>query len=173
MQQQKKGMDFKLRFLWRLVILFGIGLVHRFFYAGDILTLYAILGIVLIPFYHLNNKIVFALAALLFLGAGRFIAFSIWGNGPIFVVPGLEKMYENYLSVLTTGTFTDIIRCNWIRLLDDYNFQIMPFTGRGYLTFAFFLLGMLLGRKRWLENIVEHLPLIKKSCIILLSVRSL
>ena len=158
----KKGLDFKLRFLWRLIILFGIGLVHRFFYAGDILTLYAILGIVLIPFYHLNNKIVFAIAGLLFLGAGRYIAFAIWGSGPVFVVPGLEKMYENYLTVLTSGSFTDIIRCNWIRLLDDYNFQIKPFTGRGYLTFAFFLLGMLIGGKRWLENIVEHLPLIKK-----------
>lgn len=158
----KKGVDFKLRFLWRLIILFGIGLVHRFFYAGDILTLYALIGIVLIPFYHVNNILVFTLAALLFLGAGRFISFAIWGSGPIFVVPGLEKMYENYLSVLTNGSFTEIMRSNWIRLLDDYNFQFKPFTGRGYLTFAFFLLGMLLGQKRWLENIQAHSPLIKK-----------
>ena len=158
----KKGKDFTLRFMWRLIILFGIGLVHRFFYAGDILTLYALVGIVLIPFYYVNNKWVAIIAILLFLGAGRFVAFAIWGSGPIFVVDGLDKMYENYLSVLTGGSFADIIQSNWIRLLDDYNFQFKPFTGRGYLTFAFFLLGMLLGRKRWLENIQAHLPLIKK-----------
>ncbi|HNB62516.1 MAG TPA: heparan-alpha-glucosaminide N-acetyltransferase domain-containing protein, partial [Saprospiraceae bacterium] len=35
---------FVLRFLWRLIVLFGIGLLHQIHYRGDILTIYAILG---------------------------------------------------------------------------------------------------------------------------------
>lgn len=162
----KKGISFKLRFLWRLVILFAIGLVHRFFYAGDILTIYAFLGIILIPFYHANSKVVFAFMALLFLGLGRFISFAIWGTEPIFLFPDGGKFYQNYIEALSNSSFIQILKLNWLRMPDDFNFQFNAFSGRGYLTFAFFLLGMLLGRTFWLENIANHTKRLKKIVII-------
>ena len=50
-----KGVDFRGRFLWRMVVLFAIGLVGSAFYSGDILSLYAIYGVVLVLMYKWKN----------------------------------------------------------------------------------------------------------------------
>ena len=57
----QKGSGFEGRFLWRLILLLLIGIVHHMFYRGDILTIYALLGIVLIPFYRLPTKLIICL----------------------------------------------------------------------------------------------------------------
>ena len=44
----KKGVDFRRRFIWRMIILFLIGVVGSAFYSGDILAFYALFGLVLI-----------------------------------------------------------------------------------------------------------------------------
>ncbi len=46
--QAKKGKDFRLRFLWRLFLLFIIGCFNGAFFPGDILVLYSIIGVVFI-----------------------------------------------------------------------------------------------------------------------------
>jgi uncharacterized protein len=65
--QAKKGKDFRPRFAWRLLLLLGFGLINSAFYQGDILTIYAIIGFVLIPVAKLSNKTVFIIAVLLML----------------------------------------------------------------------------------------------------------
>ena len=42
--QAQRGNDFSLRFAWRMVLLFGIGLVNAAIYNGDVLTYYAFSG---------------------------------------------------------------------------------------------------------------------------------
>jgi uncharacterized protein len=59
----KKGVQFGGRFLWRLIILLAVGYIHSLFYRGDILTIYAVLGMFLIPFYSINNKWILGIAA--------------------------------------------------------------------------------------------------------------
>ena len=65
--QNKRGNDFRARFAWRLVLLFLFGMINSIFYQGDILTLYAFVGLFLIPLVKLNNKWILAIALLLFL----------------------------------------------------------------------------------------------------------
>lgn len=65
--QARKGKDFRLRFFWRLVLLFFIGCFNASFFPGEILVLYSILGIVLIPVCKLSNKMVLAIAVFLML----------------------------------------------------------------------------------------------------------
>ena len=65
--QARKGKDFRLRFFWRLVLLFFIGCFNASFFPGEILVLYSILGIVLIPVCKLSNKVVLAIAVVLML----------------------------------------------------------------------------------------------------------
>jgi len=65
--RQQKGIDFRPRFAWRLAILFCFGLVNSLFYEGDILTFYAVIGLLLIPVARMSNKAVFAIAFLLML----------------------------------------------------------------------------------------------------------
>src|SRR3569833_1092844 len=44
-RQAGKGVDFRLRFIWRLMVLLGIGLLHSLIYSGDILQILAITGL--------------------------------------------------------------------------------------------------------------------------------
>lgn len=151
----KKGADFKLRFLWRLILLAGFGLLHRLLYPGDILITYALIGVVLTLFYHLNNRMVFGIAALLFLGLGRYIAFAIWGNDPI--ISPLDNDRALCFSAMENGSLMDVALASFNRLPGDINGQLAPVMGRAYLTLGYFLIGMLLGKSRWLENIGNHL----------------
>ena len=47
--QAQRGNDFSRRFAWRMVLLFGIGLVNAAIYNGDVLTYYALFGLLMIP----------------------------------------------------------------------------------------------------------------------------
>ena len=60
--QEKIGQDFRGRFAWRLLLLLGFGIINSAFFQGDILTIYAILGLGLIPVAKLSNKVVFGIA---------------------------------------------------------------------------------------------------------------
>jgi len=65
--QEKKGKPFRARFAWRLLLLFAFGLLNSVFYQGDILTIYAVIGLLLIPLSKLNEKVLFWLASFLML----------------------------------------------------------------------------------------------------------
>ena len=45
---KQKGISFRGRFLWRMVILFVIGVIGSCFYSGDILSIYAVFGVILL-----------------------------------------------------------------------------------------------------------------------------
>lgn len=157
---EKSGVNYKTRYLWRLLVLLGIGLFHNFFYSGDILVIYVLFGFLLIPFHSVSNKVVLALAVILFLGAGRFLSFGIFGNDSIIAL-NIENFDEKYMAAITGGTLMDVWRVNFIALIGKFNFQ-MGVLGRGYLTFAFFLLGMWIGRTRLLENLQSNTKVLKK-----------
>ena len=144
-----KGQNYQWRFLWRIILLMAIGLVHHYFYRGDILTIYALVGIFLIPFYKVQTKVILALIGLLFLGVCRFIVFAITGDGMVFLdevfmpdSPATTAYYE----LLQSGSFTEVGWSNSTEgQLMKMEFQFGIFS-RGYLTFGFFLLGLLVGR---------------------------
>ena len=46
---EKRGEDFRNRYMWRLVLLLGFGFINASFFPGEILVLYALLGFVLVP----------------------------------------------------------------------------------------------------------------------------
>ena len=46
--REMRGEDFRARFAWRLALLLAFGLVNSMFYHGDILSIYAVLGLSLI-----------------------------------------------------------------------------------------------------------------------------
>lgn len=59
--QLKKGYDFRPRFLWRLVLLAMWGFINVMFYTGDVLVLFAFVGLLLLATARLSNKVVCAL----------------------------------------------------------------------------------------------------------------
>ena len=160
----QQGKSFGVRFLWRLVILLIIGGIHHMFYRGDILTIYALLGILLIPFYRLNNKWVLGFATLLFLGLGRFIVFAITNGNDIFSPGGImpdDPETLTYFNTIKSGTLQEVFASNsTIGHLNKLEYQ-MGYFGRGYLTFGFFLLGLFIGRIGFFRKLTESKKLIK------------
>jgi uncharacterized protein len=160
----KRGSSLNGRFLWRLLLLFLIGYLHHLFYRGDILTIYALLGIFLIPFHRMRNSIVMAVAALSFLGLGRYIIFSINQGAPlIFEMPLTpdNPAVEAYFQLLKEGSFWEVLSSNATEgqlMKSEFQFGIFS---RAYLTFGFFLLGMLAGRLRLFQDFTEHKKIIR------------
>jgi len=162
---EKRGTSFGARFLWRLVLLFAIGFVHSMFYRGDILTLYALVGVLLIPFFKVDTKWLLAIAGLIFLGLGRFIVFYATQGGGIFteVDFGPESPYsKNYIELLQNGSITEVFSSNAIEgnlMKAEFQFGIF---NRGYLTFAFFLLGLVMGRLGFFKNYLTEKVFLKR-----------
>jgi len=61
------GDDFRPRYLWRMCLLLGFGLFNSLFYHGDILSLYAVLALALLPVARLGNRALLTLAVVLLL----------------------------------------------------------------------------------------------------------
>ncbi len=147
---EKKQYDFRWRFVWRMVILIAISQVHSLFYNGDILLLYAIIGIMLTPLCKASNKTLLFVGIFLLLQPYEIIMMSYAFINPDFVMlndlswPYYDKMIE----VMKTGTFTEALYSNitqgqiWNNLwqIDD---------GRFFKTSGLFVFGMLLGRMKY------------------------
>lgn len=153
-----KGQRYEWRFLWRIILLLLIGLLHHFFYRGDILTIYALVGIVLIPFYRVKTKVILVLIGLMFIGLARFVIYGLTGDGLVFTdelfMPDSPSTVA-YYDLLQNGSFSEV---GWDNSTTGQvmkmEFQFGVFS-RGYLTFGFFLLGLLVGRYRILHRFKE------------------
>jgi uncharacterized protein len=155
----QRGVHFGGRFAWRLVLLFGIGYLHHFLFRGDILMLYALLGMLLIPLFRVPGKVLWPLVAVLFLGAGRFLSFALFGGGALFggaeISPASEYS-QRYFEVLQQGSLADVFAINAVGgLQSGGTFQFGIF-GRGYVTLALFLVGLWLGRVGFFGRLAEN-----------------
>ena len=63
-RQEQKGVDFRKRFMWRLALLFLLGLAHTLFYDGDILTIFGVLGFALVALYKRGTPLLVILCLL-------------------------------------------------------------------------------------------------------------
>ena len=94
---EKRGIDFRGRFAWRMCLLLLFAQLHALFYNGDILLLYAVVGFALIPVCKLKDKTVFWIALILLLqpyewGRAIYALYSnIWQveNGRLFQTAAL------------------------------------------------------------------------------------
>ena len=65
--QRLRGKDFRLRFCWRLFLLFLFGNFNACFFTAEILVMYSILGFILVLTCRLSDKWAFLLACLFML----------------------------------------------------------------------------------------------------------
>ena len=151
---KNKGVDFGYRFLWRLVGLVLLSTINAaFFPGGDILLLYAIVGVELFVVRNLNNRVILALAILFLLQPFElynYIATLVDGN---YAIPqyGVGAMYEKISEVSQNGTFWEFLKTN-ITLGQKASLMWAVEAGRASQTAGLFLLGLLLGRKDKFQN---------------------
>lgn len=151
--QARKGKDFRGRFAWRLLLLLGFGIINSAFYEGDILTIYAILGFVLIPVAKLSNKAVFTIALIFMLQP-----FEIYNL--IYGIQHPELKMPDPASWVYFGKAGEYITGNsivdtWAGNLTNGKTAVLYWTweaGRVFQTASLFMLGMLAGRKALFAN---------------------
>ncbi len=158
--------DFRRRFAWRLTVLFGIGYLHSLFFAGDILTIYALLGVPLLLFYRVPDRWLLAIALVLLVGSPRIVRTLVGGPGAFGDRKAMETSMNaaavRHWQALESGDLTRIIPNNATEgLFSKWDFQ-MGFMGRGYQTFALFLIGLWVGRRRIFENAEMHRAFLKR-----------
>ena len=142
----RRGVDFSARFVWRLVLLALIGLVHGLWYRGDVLEVLAAMGLFLLPFHRVrSNRALLALAGVFLLqplmlvriGAG--LAGADWANQPLrFWSAAIPEAYLH-------GSLADTVRAN---VLEGHGFKwlFMYESGRLSQILGLSLVGMVLGR---------------------------
>lgn len=143
----RRGDDFRPRFAWRMLLLLGFGLVNSAFYQGDILAIYAVLGLVLIPVAHLRTRTVFLLACFLTLQPfAWFDALAALHSAPGKLPdPASWALFGQADEYLKHGSLLDV----WVGNLTNGKHAVVLWSwemGRILQIPALFMFGMLAGR---------------------------
>lgn len=155
--QRMRGHDFRLRFCWRLVLLFLIGNLNASFFTAEVLVLYSLTGFILPLTCRLKDKWVFALACLLLIQPLHLYYTLRACLDPTYVTPVIptRSFWDATFEVQSHGTFLETLRVNlWEGQLASLAWAWDH--GRVFQTSALFLLGMLIGRRGLFLK--AHLP---------------
>ena len=147
-------------FVRRFSALFAIGLCHMFLiWDGDILTLYAVCGLLLIPFVAMSLRRL-AAAGLAVIALSPFLPFF----GSLFPTEDAMRTHAAVATrVYATGSFTEIMA---LRFSEAAHF-IAPFLLSSLpRTFGLMLLGVAAGRSGVLQRPIEWRKLLKAILVI-------
>ena len=147
--QAQRGFDFRPRFAWRMVLLFGFGLLDLLFFNGDILTVYAVCGLLVLPLVRAGNRVVLAFALLLALQPVELFYFvgSLINPGLQPLNLGSDDLFVSILPAQEGGSWLDVAWAG-LRYGLPVNFTWALEHGRFTQTLFLFLLGLWLGRRR-------------------------
>ena len=164
-----KGIDFRTRFVWRLVLLIFIGYLHEFIFTWEALLEYGLIGLPLVFFYKLNKKkvLIIAIACLVispFYGItyDHFFSTPNLNSKPEEIVQimdndrFIEKNQNESVLKFLGAHFDDNIKHSSVKRLKSL-MKDGPFT-----TFGLFLLGLFLAKIRFFENSEQKKTLYKK-----------
>ena len=151
--QAQRGVDFRPRFVWRMVLLFLFGLFDLLFYNGDILTVYAVCGVLVLPFIRASDRVLITAAVILLLHPIELV-YIVLGlinpeTPPLYL--GSKELFANVLPAQSGGSWLDVA-IEGIRSGFPVNFTWSIEHGRMTQTPFLFLLGIYLGRKRLFYN---------------------
>jgi uncharacterized protein len=151
----QKGASFSGRFAWRLAVLALIALVHGAFFTGDILIIYAILGLLLIPFRRVKTRTLVITALVLVLNVPGLLLGTLQVNAPPPTPEQQQARAELQASFLQSamhltevkqsGTAGELVHGN-LTTGAVAKVAFMVVSGRLWITFGLFLLGMCAGR---------------------------
>ena len=146
--RELNGEDFRPRFAWRLALLLGFGLVNSMFYHGDILSIYAVLGLALIPVARLRSRVVMLIAIVLLLQPYAWIEFvqALSNPNEKLADPASWAYFGRANEYMANGSAFEV----WWGNLSNGKIGVIRWSwenGRIFQIPALFMLGMLAGRK--------------------------
>lgn len=148
MHARERGDDFRLRFLWRMVLLFLFGNLNAAFFCGEVLVLYSLVGLIMPFICNLRTRTVLVLAAMCLLQPIEWVKMGLAFVAPeklgIFDFPYGEHWMQA-MKMLAEGSFLETVCANL------WHGQIFSLAwawgaGRFFQTAGLFMLGMVAGR---------------------------
>ena len=159
----------------RVVILLFIGIFHLLLWSGDIVSFYAILGFLLIPFRRFSNKELLILAGFCILSPIAWYALRMTFPGVLDVsqqMIGFSIKMDERLGVHSEKDLanalagTDIFRM--VRLNLDgiiWRYGDLLFQSRHFKVFGMFLVGFVVGRSEFYKHLAAKKSLLIKLCL--------
>ncbi|MDF9831231.1 DUF418 domain-containing protein [Parabacteroides sp. PF5-6] len=147
--QQQKGKDFGWRFLWRLLLLVGFATLNAaFFPAGDVLLLFAVVGIFLFVVRKWSDKAIGITAVILLLQPVEWFHYIASLYNPAYTLPdlGVGAMYAEVAAYTKEGDLWTFLSRNMTYGQVASLFWAIG-AGRFLQTAGLFMLGLLIGRK--------------------------
>lgn len=148
---RERGIDYRARFCWRLLLLFGIGFLHSLFYRGDILTTFAVVGLLPVFFW---NKPTWLVAVFAFISLAQPLALASqvfhhteWSDALIYHAPKISYAHDSLPDILTWNLHHS--------MLSEWSWNLL--SGRFFSIVGMFLTGMLAGRSRIFEGDKQRL----------------
>ncbi|MEJ7625647.1 MAG: hypothetical protein WKF35_02200 [Ferruginibacter sp.] len=170
---RKKGKNGIALFYKRLLVLMIIGFIHiRFLWDGDILLLYAIIGMLLPLLRNLPDKTLIILAVILIFSPLLFDLVKVWSEGSYDLRHPFERMAKkldakngitefNYLTYLIDNkNYNSILK--WSEGGLFWRYEHIFSTNRIPKVLAMFLLGLVIGRNKIHMHLNENKSLLKK-----------
>lgn len=166
--QQNKGNDFGVRFLWRLLLLAGFATLNAMFFpGGDVLLLYAIVGVILFVVRKWNDKAIFIIMILLLLQPMQWFYYISGLINPEFSLPENINgaLYAQIIEINKSGEFFPFIWAN-ITTGQLASFLWAVEGGRFLQTAGLFLLGLLISRRKLFNSTPENIKFWTKTLIL-------
>ncbi|UXP33012.1 DUF418 domain-containing protein [Reichenbachiella agarivorans] len=155
--KELQGVDFRNVFLWRLLVLLAIGLVHSMIYRGDILHIYALMGMPLVSLYKVGSRTLLVVTSLLILQIPTLgmIVESFVDPSYIYTPYYGDGYYEEGEQIYSSGSLWDVVVFNL------YKARVVVWTwtyhtGRFFQLMALFILGLVIARQRYFENLKAY-----------------
>lgn len=155
-------------YLRRLLALLAFGLLHAlFFWGGDVLHVYALLGFGLLLIRNASDRVIYALIALTLLYPAVSGVLRLWVVTPDMVQQFVaeSKTWEasNNLGY-GGGSFIDAAREHMREFVFFYTSPMAQWGNVGFFVqmATTMLIGLLIGRRAWVLRIAELMPTIKR-----------
>ena len=147
---EAKGIDFRGRFCWRLVLLFLFGVIHNAFYRSDILMIFAVAGFVPVLYHKIRTKWILLACVLLLVQPVPLIEAV-----QHYLGTWVEKPHEPVTEPASLGDALWVNSTKWLVWKMEYQWN----SGRLFYTLAMFMLGTVTGRLRIFEQPrAQYLP---------------
>lgn len=162
-RQAQRGVDFRWRFLWRLALLGLMGYLHGLIYCGDVLIIFGVLGVILVPLDKLRSKALLVLSLLLIANLPYLYQFFIvLGDPAVDPRPyAVWELYGNAGEIFSHGSFREVVQFNaWQGQKMKWGWYLQE--GRIWQILGLFLWGMVAGRFRFFESPVESKDLCRR-----------
>ncbi len=163
---EAKGADFGRFYVRRMLALLAFGWINQaFLFWGDILVLYAVLGLLLLPLRRLSQRAVLRAGLFLVIVPPILVGLVeilIGQRFPSFAEANGAAESARALAALTSPDYLDAIRFNLPHSAERYLTDTGPMIGYASAVFGLFLLGAWTVRRGIVFDVEGHRPLLRR-----------